>query len=127
MIVNLHGRGGKYAGGTILEPFTAADFLQKLLIPQFLGNMKNLTILSIENDHEAAQNAYNTMKKGPGIGTSADTASATIRYRNDKRVEFEEKIACILEYMPVRDIYLWKPHLIVSVKRTKEILQIVCR
>lgn len=108
------GRGGNHLGSTVMEPFSAIDFLQRMVIPRFRSSMKQLQVVSARPLPEEAQATSRRLSQQANI--QADAAEVIVSYIDNAGVEMLEKFVCTLGYFQRNDGIIWWTEAVMSTK-----------
>lgn len=108
------GRGANYMGSTVMEPFSAVDFLQRMVIPRFRSSMKQLQVVSVKPLPEEAQKLSRQLSQQANI--QADAAEVAVSYIDNAGVEILEKFVCTLGYFQRNDGIIWWTEAVMSTK-----------
>ncbi len=113
--LQLYGRGNVYLGSVVMEPVSALDFLQKLVIPKFRSSVKQLTVLTAKQVPVPQQSTGQY-----GITQQCDGAEVSIAYIDARGKAVEELFACALQYTVYNgNNCIWLPLAVVSKRNPK--------
>ena len=106
MLLSMFPTGSRYLGSEVHQPLTPTDFLQKILIPRFRGNVSNLRVVEVKQLPELARQLGAGTQSQPGVSVSADGGKVKIEYQLNGRW-MEETIYAVVESMsyPIQTMY----------------------
>ncbi len=109
----MFGRGNVYLGQTLMEPYTATNFLRQIVIPKFRSSVKQLKEISAQQLPDMIQQT-SAQAQAP-----ADAACVIISYINHKGVEIKESFICTIAYYNINNYCGWVPQAVISIKVPK--------